>query len=222
MNRLNLLACAVLLACGCSSAPVRELSKAEGDYLAAVAKRVDEHSVAVAQLVQDLRTIDRQYAQEERQRTLSAIAQTRLLESMKPPWPAPSSSLQATQRAVVLFQLYELLGQERAVLEAEQTQRDARRQKIIDSYQQLGTVLSRVITNEKIVLEYVNQPKSSRIAAMIDETVKESSALSEELAKSSDPRLQALAAQTEKATERADKARDGIKAALEALSNLKK
>ena len=222
MIKSHLLTCAVLLGCGCSSATVRELTKGETEYTAAVAKRVDDHSAYVEQLVLDLRAIDRQYAHEEREKTLTAIAAAKLLESMKAPWAAPSASLQTTQRAVVLFHLYELLGQQRALFEAEQIERDARRQKIIDSYQKLGTVLSSVITNEKIVLEYVNQPKGSQIAAIIDETLKESSVMSAELAKSSDPRLQMLAAQTEKAADRVEKTKDAIQAALEALNNLKK
>lgn len=213
------LICAALLACGCSSASVRELTKAETEYTAAVATRVDDHRAAVQQLVADLRAIDRQYAREEREKTLTAIAGAKLLESMKAPWAAPSPSLQTTQRAVVLFHLYELLGQQRALFEAEQTERDARRRKIIDSYQSLGTLLSRVLNDEKLVLEYVNQPKGSQIAAIIDETLKESSALSAELAKSSDPRLQALAAQTEKATDRVDKTKNAIQAALQAFHN---
>ncbi|HYP97853.1 MAG TPA: hypothetical protein VER96_04210 [Polyangiaceae bacterium] len=222
MIKRQLLVCAVLLVSGCSSASVRELTKAETDYTAAVAKRVDDNSAAVEQLILDLRTIDRQYAHEEREKTLTAIAEAKLLESMKAPWAAPSASLQTTQRAVILFHLYELLGQQRALFEAEQTERNARRQKITDSYQKLGTVLSSVITNEKIVLEYVNQPKGSQIAAVIDETLKESKALSAELATSSDARLQALATQTEKATDRVEKTKDAIQAALEALNNLKK
>src|SRR3569832_170245 len=108
MNRgLRLLALALSLATsGCGAGNVRQLTKSENDYMAAVSKRVDENSAVLEKLMTDLATIESTYALTERQKPTTAMAQAKLLEAMKSPWAAPAPSLQATQRAVALFHLY--------------------------------------------------------------------------------------------------------------------
>lgn len=213
------LACVTI---GCGTASVRDLSQAERVYLDAVSKRVDAHAVAVEELVNKLRDIDRKYAQEERKQTHTAVAEAKLLESMRAPWTTPSPSLQTTQRAVILFHLYELLAQERAAFEAEQAERDARRQKVVDDYERIGNLLHHVIENQKVVLEYANRPAGSQIAAIADETLKQADAFNGALAKSTDPRLQALAEETTKASERVEKTKSAIQAALDMMNGGKK
>jgi len=211
-----------LLSSGCGAASVRALTKGENDYIGAVSKRIDENHAALDQLMSDLRSLDRQYAFTEQQKTTTAVAEAKLLEAMKSPWTAPSPSLQATQRAVALFHLYDLLGQEQARFEAGQAERDAQRQGVVDAYSKISKLMAEVLTNEKVVLEYVNQPPGSQIAGILDETLTEAHAFNDEVSRSQDPRLQALASETQKATDRVDQAKAAIEAVLNALNTAKK
>jgi hypothetical protein len=220
-------ACATLLALalavpGCCAASVRQLTRGEEEYMAAVSKRVEENRAALEQLMADLASIERQYAFTELQNATTAIAQQKLLEAMRSPWAAPASSLQSTQRAAALFHLYELADQQKARFDAEQSERATERQKVLDAYATISRLMAEVLTNERVVLEYVNQPRSSQIAALFEETLEKAHAFGDELGKSTDPRLEALAKETEKATERVDRAKAAIETALNNLNSVKK
>lgn len=222
MSRLFLLGSLAVLSVGCGTGAVRELTKAEQEYLVAVEKRADSHRATVEALLADLRALERQFAFAERQNTTTAVAQAKLLESMQAPWAAPSASLETTQRAVILFHLYELLGQEKALFEAEQEERDAERQKVMDEYDTLANLLKDALEDEKIVLAYANQPTGSHIAAILEQTLTEAHAASGSLAKSSDPRLQKLAGETDRIADRVAKAKEAIQDAINAAKGAKK
>lgn len=215
------------LGVACGTGSVRELSKAEQDYMSAVSSRVERHRAAVATLLGDLRTIERQFALAERQNTTTAVAEAKLLESMqeplKPPAPSkpPSPALDPSQRAVILAHVYELVGQQHALFEAEQAERDAERQKVLDAYDALAKLLGDALEDEKTVLAYANQPKGSQIAGVIAETLTEAHAASASLSSSSDPRLQKLAHETDKVAARLDQNKKSIQDALNALGALK-
>jgi hypothetical protein len=216
MNTRSFTIALALLGVGCGSRAVRDLSKAEQDYLVAVTHRVDEHRSAVERMLVDLGAIERQFAAVERQNTMTAVAEAKLLESMQAPWAAPSPSLETTQRAVILFHLYDLLAQQRALFEAEQDQRDEERQQVLAAYDKLAELLNETLADEKIVLEYLNQPASSQIASVVEQTLLEAHAASDSLAKSDDPRLQRLAAETDKISDRVERTKKAIQDALAA------
>jgi hypothetical protein len=202
------------LALGCGAGSARDLSHGETEYLKAVKQRVADNRAAVEGLLADLGSMDRYYARIEREKTVTAFAQAKLLESMKAPWTTPPEHLQATQRAVVLYHLYELLDQERQRFEAQQAARDAERNLPLATYAQLGILLNEAIENEKVILEYLDSGDVGQIAATFDETLRQAHAFSLELAKSDDQRLQQIAADAEQAAARAQQARNAIQAVL--------
>jgi hypothetical protein len=210
------------LALGCSTASVRQLSKGETEYLDAVTTRVDANRASSEQFLDALAVVDRQYAAIEREKGMNAIAEAKLLESMKAPWESPPAHLQATQRAVILFHLYELLSKDRALFEAEQTERAESRTATLATYDQLATLLHAILTDEKIILQYLEQPKGSQIAGVVNETLVQATAFQAELAKSNDARLQKFAAETATAIERAEAAKAAAVSVLKAAADAKK
>ena len=92
----------------------------------------------------------------------------------------------------------------------------------LETYGKAAALLDEAIANEQVILQYLEQPTSARIAAVVDETLIQADAFDAELAKSNDARLQRLAEAGQRASDHAKEARDAIESALKSFGEEKK
>ena len=133
-------------AAGCHA--VRDLEKDERVYLQSLRAQVKKNGADLQKAIADIGAIYESAAEAERERTLRAIAKARLLESMQSPWSSPGSSMQATQRSVMLYHLYDLSSMEQRAFEAERVARVERRAQISRSWNRLGELLDEAIRSQ--------------------------------------------------------------------------
>ena len=146
-----------------------------------------------------------------------AMSQTKRLESMQAPWAAPPDSLVATQRAVVLYHLYEVERAEHKVLMSRIAARRESATQVLAAYRKLRTLLEDAGKNLEIVLGHLNQPESARIRALTTTFLNEVTAFRNQLQASENPRLREMAEDAARFEEAARKAREQADKALETI-----
>lgn len=199
---------------GLAGKNTRSLTEKEVRYLQSLRDRIKENGEKLQESLATLTSLSSRYAVRERSLALS-ISKAKLLESMKAPWAGGTNPEQfKTQRAVALYHLYDLAEAERDVINAKIVERRAAMRAVADSYGRFVVLLDEAIQNEMIVLSYLNQPTSTRIAGVINSFLEEVQAFHRQLALSDFPELRALAANVAQAEERVSKAKDRIEASL--------
>ncbi len=215
----TLLLCSLLLN-GCASLSgnaTRSLTAEELDFLSKLQAQVKKNNDAINQSLTALGSLYASKVEDEHSLKLS-VSKAKLLESMRAPWTTPPQSFAATQRAVVLYHLYDLAEGQQALIDARIAERRAALRAVSDAYGKLDTLLGQAIENEKLILAYLNQPATARISAATGQLLAEINAFRDELAQSNNTELQALAQKAGRASERVDKAKDRIDQLLEALT----
>ncbi len=209
-----------VFATGCvSSGSVRELGQKEKDLIQAVQKRISDNKPKIDGAAKTLGELGATYAEMEFGLEL-ALAKAKRLESMQSFLASPPAEFRETQRAVVLYHLYEVEQAEQKVLEARIAERRASVQEIGAAYQQLGTLLNDAAKNLEIVLKHLNQPRKARILAFTETFLGEVKAFRETIETSDNARLQKLAADVAHFETLAGKAKEDATKALQAFITL--
>ncbi len=199
---------------------VRALGAKEKAAFAALDDRLAENELKLKKAVGTLGDLGADYTELEFEYEL-ALAKAKRLESMQAPWANPTADLAATQRAVILYHLYETERAEHAVLQARINERRAAAADLLTSYRTLRSLTADAADNVAVVLEHLNQPPSARIRAFTDTFLNEVTAFREQLADSENPRLRKLAEDVERAEDRAREAKTRAEDAIErVLENL--
>ena len=210
---------AVFSASCASSGSVRDLGVKEKEVIQGVQKRISANKPMVDSASKSLGELGAAYAEKEFELEL-ALAKAKRLESMQSFLASPPEEFRETQRAVVLYHLYEVEQTEQKVLEARMAERRASVEEIGAAYRQLEVLLKDAAKNLEIVLEYLNQPKSARILAFTENFLSEVTAFRETLEKSDNPRLQRLAADVAQFEILAFKAKEDATKALQAYTTV--
>lgn len=215
LRSLGLLA--LLASFGCGAGQVRVLTQSEEDYLKALKTSVTENQPKLQRALDDIGLIHENAAVTERKQRLDGIAKEKLLESLKSPWTTPPTNMQATQRAVVLSHLYDLAQTEQQAFEAAQAERASARTQIASRWERIGKLLGDALTNQEKILKDLNQPTDQQVENVLSNFLLETKAFQGELAKSDDPELKRLAADTEKALGKVDGAKSKLESVLQLL-----
>ena len=209
-----------IFAAGCaSSGSVRDLGAKEKEVIQGVQKRISANKPMVDSASRSLGELGAAYAEKEFELEL-ALAKAKRLESMQSFLASPPEEFRETQRAVVLYHLYEVEQTEQKVLEARMAERRASVQEIGAAYRQLEVLLKDAAKNLEVVLENLNQPKSARILAFTENFLSEVTAFRETLEKSDNPRLQRLAADVVQFEILAGKAKEDATRAIQAYTTV--
>jgi hypothetical protein len=136
---------------------------------------------------------------------------------MRAPWAAPRSEFATTQRAVVLYHLYQMELAEREELEARIRERRARAREVLVTYRRLHALLVEASENLELVLEYLNQPASTRISEYTENLLAEIGAFRAELQQSENPQLRGLAEDVARYQEAARRSREDAEKAVDAI-----
>lgn len=210
----------VMFAAGCATAgSVRELGEAEQQMFAALDQRLEENETMVRKTATQLGALGVDYVRKEYELELS-LSKAKLLDAMRAPWASPRSEFAPTQRAVVLYHLYQLELAEDEVLEARIRERRARAREVLVAYRRLQSLLAGASDNLELVLEYLNQPTGAQISEYTANFLAEVTAFRLELQESDNPRLRELADEVETYEEAARKAREEAEMALDAILKL--
>ena len=212
---------AIFALCGCASfgRGVRDLTASEKAYLTALREGVTANQPKLQNALDDIGHIHDETAAREQRDLLGAIAKAKLLESLRSPW-APAPNTRETQRAVVLFHLYDLAQSEQRAFEAAQAQRAAVRAQIASHWIRIEDLLSQATDNQEQILKDLNQPADQQVANVVGDFLAEAKAFQSELAKSDDPELKRLADETERALAKVDNAKDQLDGILKLVHGL--
>jgi hypothetical protein len=215
------LACG-LLATGCAAmdpGAVRDLSAAERRAFAALDQRLRDNRPAMQDAVGTLGELGAEWTEQafEAERNL---ARARRLESMQAPWAQTAGEYAQTQRAVVLYHLYEVEMAEQQVLEGRVAARRAAAEELLGAYDRYAGLLGEATGALEVVMEHLEQPDSARLAAAIATLLDETAAFREALQRSDNPRLQALAAEVARSEAAAMAVRQQADAAVQAMLRL--
>ena len=211
--------CFLFFTVGCSAfrgESVRELGEREKQVFDALRTRLTQNAPMMRNAATTMGNLGADYAEKEFELEL-ALAKAKRLESMTAPWNAPRDDMAATQRAVVLYHLYELELAEQKVLQSRMEKRRADAAEVLAAYNQFSVLLSHAQDNMKIVLQYLNQPKSARIRAFTATFLDEVTAFREGLQASENPRLKELAEDVARYEEMAQKAKEQADEALTSI-----
>ena len=210
----------LLLMSGCATGgSVRQLGPLEMEVIHAVDKAVTDHGPMLEAAARSLGELGAEYAKKEFELELS-VAKAKRLESMQAPWASPTSDLASTQRAVVLYHLYEVEMAEQRVLDARMAERRAAAQQIIAHYGRLSPLLRESAQNMETLLQYLNQPKGAHIAAFAQAFLGEVTAFRSTLQASDNLELQRLAADVARYEASAGRAKEQAASALDAILRL--
>jgi hypothetical protein len=198
------------LGAACSSHGVRALTKEEMVYFKKFEARVDQNRAALKSALGHLEELANDY---ERQGSSEEVdlARPKLLGSMA------NAGATDEVRNATLFQLYELANAEAAASDATQQLRREKLDVILEHYASIQALLQRAIQNEKTIFVELNQPASSQALRSAGLLLSEVKNFREELAKSDNPKLQALAAKVADLEEKASKALENIAKGLKAI-----
>lgn len=220
MRHLVVVLVVAALAGGCASGgAIRELGSKEKEVIDAVRQRISENEPKVEAASKTLGELGASYVDKEFGLEL-ALAKAKRLDSMRAPWAAPPDEFRETQRAVVLYHLYDVEMAEQRVLDARMAERRAAVQEINRAYGDLEKLLVEASKSLELVLGYLNQPKSARILAFTESFLGEVTAFRERLAESDSPRLQKLAADVARYEMMVGQAKQRADSALQALMRL--
>lgn len=219
MRRLVIpLGVALLSACA-TGRSIRQLGPMEMQLIQAVDSAVAANEPMMRAAANNLGELGAEYTQKEFELELS-LAKAKRLESMQAPWASPTPDLAATQRAVLLYHLYEVEMAEQRVLDARMAERRAAAREVLANYQRLGPLLTEAARNMEVLLQHLNQPKSAQIMAFADALLGEVTAFRERLRASETPELQALAADVARYEAFANRAKERASAAVDAVMRL--
>lgn len=208
----------VLSGCaGLSGGSVRKLSELEKDYYAKLQERMKSNAKSFNESLDDLLRLAVSSAEDEHSLSLS-ISKAKLLESMKAPWSSPGTGMVATQKAVVLYHLYDLAEASQSAFHARVEERRGAIRALKEAYTGLAALLDQAAEAQKLLLAYLDQPASARASAFVGNVLTEASAFRERLDESQNPELKALAARTGQAVERVAKAKEQVDNLLKLLS----
>ena len=205
----------LLVGCVTNNA-VRQLGEKENIAFQALDKRLSENEVFMQKTVTSLGALGAGYAKKEFELEL-ALTKAKRLESMRAPWTLTRDKLAATQRAVILYHLYEVEVAEQKVLDARVAQRQASAQELLAAYKQLSVLLRGASSHLEVVLAHLNQPTSARIRAFTATFLSDVTAFRETLQASENPRLQQLAERVSHYESQVSQAKDQAENALDSI-----
>jgi hypothetical protein len=208
---------AILVLSGCASfgrAKVATLTTEEQQYMTALKKAVADNQTEVQKALDDIGRIHDNAVATEQSLLLGAVAKAKLLESMKSPWVNAPTNMGETQRAVVLFHLYDLSQSELQAAEAARVQRATARTQIVAHWAHIGDLLGQALKNQEAILKDLNQPADQQLLNAVGNFLTDAKAFQAELAKSDDPELKRLASETDKALTKVDNAKDQLENVL--------
>ena len=201
--------------CSCASNnAILELSEKEKAVISKVRAKVAENKPKVIKAADNLGELGADY-EELNFELEDSLAKARQLESMQSFLSTVPEDFRETQRAVVLFHLYETEQAEQKVLQARMAQRRESTKIIVDAYSQFTTLLDDALSNLEILIRYVNQPKSAQILAVTDTFLEEVKSFRSTLQETDNSRLNQIAAKVQSFEERAAIARSKSAEALQ-------
>ena len=209
----------LMLLGGCvSNGPIRDLGKKEKDVIQKLNKRLADNKPIIESATKVMGDLGAQYEEYNFALELS-LAKSKRLDSMQSFLSSPPDEFRETQRAVILYHLYEVELAEQKVLQARMAERRASVQEIATAYAQLGKILSDATKNLEVLLKHVNRPKNARIVAFTDTFLGEVKTFRTTLAESDNPRLKELASEVEAFEIRAEKAKQDATSALQLFTS---
>ncbi len=221
MKNLILFTVIALSSVGCGTTkPLLELGEKERSVIAKLQARVADNGPKLQKAARNLGELGAEYEALNFELE-DQLAKARQLESMQSFLTTVPEEFRQTQRAVVLYHLYETEQAEQSVLQSRMNQR---RQSTVDinrAYTQFATLLNDALKNMEVILRYANQPKSARIQSSTDNFLTEVRSFRTTLEATESTRLKSLAADVQKIEERALKARQKSADAIQKLISLK-
>lgn len=202
----------LLLLTGCGvfeGAAVRALGNREKEALDKLSQRLAENQKPLRAAASQLDALTAEYARIEFQEEL-ALSKAKLLESMRSPWADPSPGIAETQRAVVLYHLYELELSQLKALDARIEARISAEKELTKAGRELQRLVEKAADNLALVLRHLNQPRSARIRAFTETFLAEVSAFRGQLSQSDNPHLRAIAERVQHYEQRAQEAKTRI------------
>lgn len=210
----------VFLVSACASpGPIMEIGEREKEVINKVQKRLEENQPKVEEAAATLGELGAAYTQLDFELEL-ALAKAKRLESMQSFLASAPKNFRITQRAVVLYHLYEVEQAEQKVLEARMAMRRASVKEISAAYAQLQSLLDSAASNLEIILEHLNRPRRARILAFTENFLAEVKSFRETLETSSNPRLKKLAADVAQFEGAANEAKADATKAMQAFTTL--
>jgi hypothetical protein len=197
---------------GCFSATVK-LERQTIDTFHKVEQRLKDNQPAIDKTLSDLAELQKEAIVD--QHALShSLAKAKLLESLKSPWFQPQSDLLATQKEVAFYYLYELSENQRDLLNAKLSERQAGIEEVKKAYARLTSLAHEILGLEQTMLASLDQSTSTQLIGITQTVLGETKAFREQLAASDNPRLKALAHDVQKAEDKIAQAKDVIQKTL--------
>lgn len=204
---------------GCASTGTQALARTEIEVLESLQQRLKTNRDTLDAALTGLKALAADAIKESG--TLeTSIAKAQLLESMKSPWITPSPELATTQKEVALYQLFALSEAQQELLRVRIQARHADIDQVRQAYNRLMSLTAQILENEKVVLAELSKPPSAQLTSFLSTLIAETSAFRQQLAESTNARVQALATDVAQAEERLTKAQSLIEAALERAASL--
>ena len=213
MNHTGLLIVVGLLVLpGCLSATVK-LERQTIETFQKVEKRLKENQPVIDKALGDLAELQKEAIID--QHALShSLAKAKLLESLKSPWVQPPSDLTATQKEVVFYYLYELSENQRDLLSAKLSERQAGIEEVKKAYAKLTSLTQEILSLEQTILASLDQSTSTQLIGFTQTVLGETKAFREQLAASDNPRLKTLANDVQKVEDKIAQGKDVIQKTL--------
>lgn len=205
-----------LLGACASGGSIRQLGELELQTLNKVDSALAANEAMMSAAAASLGELGAAYAALEFDLELKMV-QAQRLEAMRAPWAAPPDDLVATQRAVVLYHLYEVELAQQKVLDARMAERRAAGRNVLEAYQRLAPLLRDASQNMEVLLEHLNQPKDARIRMIANAFLGEVASFRTTLQSSANPELQGLAADVARYEDFANRAKEQAAAALNGI-----
>lgn len=213
MNHTGLLVVLGLLALpGCFSTTIK-LEKQTIDTFQTVEQRLKDNQPAIDKSLGDLAELQKEAIVDQHAPSHS-LAKAKLLESLKSPWIQPQSDLITTQKEVVFYYLYELSENQRDLLNAKLSERQAGIEEVKKAYARLTSLTREILGLEQTILTSLGQSTSAQLIGFTQTILGETKTFREQLAASDNPRLKALANDVRKAEDKIAQAKDAIQKTL--------
>lgn len=206
---------------GCSSSQaVRQLSVAEKQAFDSLSVRLDNNRQFMEKALGALSELGAAYT-ESASELEQALSKAKLLESMQSTLANTSDEFVETQRAVILYHLYEMDLAEQKMLESRVAEREAACAEVQDAYDQLNDLLAGATDNLEVIIRYMNQPKKARIKELTANFLGEVNAFRMQLAGEENPLLNKLANDVARYEARVNVSRARAEAALNLINAVK-
>lgn len=202
---------------GCaSSRAVTELSLHQVDAYDALLARLEQQLEPMELALYELRRLDADYTAKafELEREL---ARAEKLDAMNAPWAHPDQEWLETQRAVMLYNLYEVDRAEDLVLSARLAERQARIDQVFERYETSVELVRQAVEHVDAIAAYLGRSRTARLQELTGQFLDQVRAFGEGLEGSDSPRLRALAEKTKTFEE---EAREAEREADRAIANL--